>query len=46
MKTVQGAVATDDYTSHLWTREEVEGGLLIHGHAFFDYKGWHDERAG
>jgi hypothetical protein len=35
--------AKDDYTDHLWSLEEVEGGRLVEGHPFFDYAGWADD---
>ena len=41
---VPGSVAQDDYTDHLWTRREIVEGILVHGHPFFDYRGWHFER--
>ncbi len=34
-------VAEDEYTHHLWSREEVERGAIVEGHPFFDYLGWY-----
>jgi hypothetical protein len=36
--------ALDDYTSHLWTLEELKRRHLVDGHPFFDYQGWFEER--
>lgn len=33
-------VAWDDYTCHCWTLSEIQSGLAVSGHAFFDYNGW------
>jgi hypothetical protein len=37
-------LAQDDYTCHCWTAEEVRSGCTVHGHAFFDYRGWFEEK--
>ncbi len=34
--------AQDDYTSHLWTADEISRGVLAEGHPFFDYRGWYE----
>lgn len=36
------AMAQDDFTSHLWTLEEINSQYLVQGHTFFDYKGWYE----
>ncbi len=46
LRAVPEAVATDDFTSHPWRREEVLNGARVQGHPFFDYQGWYDETAG
>lgn len=37
-------VACDDYTTHCWTLDEIEAGLHMQGHRFFDCDGWYRER--
>jgi hypothetical protein len=37
--------AMDDYSSHLWSIEEIRSKSLNAGHPFFDYRGWYDEKA-
>jgi len=37
-------VATDDYTQHLWTYQEIEENARFAGHPFFDFQGWYDEK--
>ena len=36
-----GARAQDDYTSHLWTVDELRSIAKVEGHPFFDYRGWY-----
>lgn len=36
-------VAWDSFTGHCWTLSEILSGAEVHGHAFFDYRGWHAE---
>jgi hypothetical protein len=36
-------VANDEYTSHLWTLEEIDSGYLVQGHTFSDHLGWYEE---
>ena len=38
-------VAQDDYTVHLWSHEEIEQGVKVEGHAFFDTIGWWHARS-
>jgi hypothetical protein len=33
-------VAQDDYTVHLWKQAEIEAGVKVEGHGFFDTIGW------
>jgi len=35
--------ASDDYTSHAWTLDEIRAGGHVQGHPFFDYRGWHTD---
>ncbi|MDR2980802.1 MAG: hypothetical protein LBV12_00990 [Puniceicoccales bacterium] len=37
--------AMDDYSSHLWSIEEIKSKSLHAGHPFFDYLGWYDEKS-
>jgi hypothetical protein len=37
-------VAWDDYTHHCWTLSEIQSGVKVEGHPFFDYNGWHRDR--
>lgn len=37
----RGGVATDDYTDHCWTREQIEARSLVEGLRFFDYQTYH-----
>ena len=39
--TVRG-YAMDDFTSHLWSYDEIENDVLIEGHVFFDNDGWYE----
>lgn len=32
--------AMDEYTTHLWSLAELQGGNRVEGHPFFDYNGW------
>jgi len=34
----RGGVAVDDYSDHLWTREQIESGAVITGLHFFDFR--------
>jgi hypothetical protein len=36
-------VAWDDYSTHCWTLSEIQSGVQVHGHTFFDYEGWYEE---
>ena len=40
---VPEAVAGDDFSTSVWTLEEIKVGNLKSGHPFFDYQGWHEE---
>ena len=33
-------VVQDDYTGHLWNQGEIDAGVRIEGHGFFDTIGW------
>lgn len=35
--------AMDDFSTHLWTLDEIRSGQRHEGHPFFDHAGWHDE---
>lgn len=35
-----GGVALDEYTSHCWTRQEIQNGTLIDGLRFCDFPTW------
>ena len=37
-------IARDDYTSHCWTLSEIQSGVKVKGHTFFDYDGWYRDR--
>jgi hypothetical protein len=34
-------VAMDEYTSHLWSLDEIKTAHRFKNHPFFDYNGWH-----
>jgi hypothetical protein len=36
-----GGVATDDYSDHCWTRQEIQAGTVIDGLRFFDFRTFH-----
>lgn len=36
-------ILQDDYSDHFWTLQEIEQGLQVKGHRFFDPQGWYDE---
>ena len=36
--------AMDDFTSHLWSYDEIDKSVSIKGHMFFDYNGWYEEK--
>lgn len=35
-------VAGDDYSEHLWTRDDIAQGARFDGLTFFDYRGRHE----
>jgi hypothetical protein len=35
--------AMDDFTTHLWSLDELRAEHLVSGHRFFDDNGWYDE---
>jgi hypothetical protein len=37
-----GGVATDDYSAHPWTLQELESGAVIDGLRFFDFRAYHE----
>jgi hypothetical protein len=37
-----GGVATDDYSTHPWTLQEIETGAVNEGLRFFDFRGYHE----
>jgi hypothetical protein len=37
-----GGVATDDFSAHPWTLQEIESGAVIDGLRFFDYRTYHE----
>ena len=37
-----GGVATDDYSAHPWTRQEIESGEAIDGLRFFAFRAFHE----
>ena len=37
-----GGVATDDYSAHPWTLQEIESGEAIDGLRFFDFRALHE----
>jgi len=37
-------VAWDDYTTHCWTLPQIQSGMKVLGHAFFDFAGWQQEQ--
>ena len=40
---VEPGYACDDYSEHFWTDKEIQDGILVEGHVFFDFKGWYKE---
>jgi hypothetical protein len=36
--------ATDGYTCHMWSLDEIVSGHRVEGHPFFDYNGWYRDR--
>ncbi|GLY54580.1 hypothetical protein [Lentzea sp. NBRC 102530] len=36
-----GGVATDDYSDHAWTADEIRSGARCEGLTFFDFRGYH-----
>jgi hypothetical protein len=36
-------VAQDEYTDHIWTKEQIRMGHRVQGHTFFDYRGWYEQ---
>lgn len=36
-----GGVATDDYSAHPWTLQEIQSGTVIDGLRFFDFRTYH-----
>ncbi len=36
-------VALDDFSDHCWSCEQIMTGHRVHGHPFFDYRGWYEE---
>ncbi len=36
-------VVQDEYTRHFWSLTEIQKGMLVKGHPFFDYQGWYEE---
>ena len=37
-----GGVATDDYSAHPWTLQEIESDAAIDGLRFFDFRAYHE----
>lgn len=42
----RGGFATDDYSAHPWTLQEIESGVMIEGLRFFDFRAYHERHHG